>query len=436
MMEEGISTALVVIVLSVCIVSAGALMFFAAGNDGNPENLEKRFQDFKKEYEEFRDYFSEHGENLSDRVENLRSVWERVENLESRLNELRNLLENIDKVENDDNDNTPERAIYEFSFENDMEEWTSMGADLDNPPIEWGIERSQEYSVDGQYSLKYELANMNDAGKIWIERSFDVEPEKTYRVDVSYDLASRDYGVNLWTIITGAYPDIPLKENDSTQKLIFQGDTGTGSESVENHEWLDKSYDFLVDSGENGKIHVNIGIWGTWEATRTYYLDNLRIEFEPLSDESVDERFEEKVFDSFSTPVVENGLVPDVENMDRRNFVDLYTSENCFTQFNFSEVSEEVENFVRSTDFEESYLLVFQEFPASTVPDYKVTGFSRTEDTVNLFIDDDSPAGTDDITLETLLVRMKFGDGDPFKNVKVVLGDGRIFGASRARSLP
>lgn len=164
---------------------------------------------------------------------------------------------------------------YKFSFEEDMEGWVPDGTDLDNPPVKWSIHRSNETASDGDSGLKVYLNNVNDAGKIWIERSFDLEPNTTYDVAITYEFASADYGdFNLWTIIAGAAPEAPQNAGD----LIFQGDTGTGSED-QGFIWLTKNFDFIVQSADQGFIWVFVGVWGTWETPRTYFIDNVTVGF-------------------------------------------------------------------------------------------------------------------------------------------------------------
>lgn len=413
--------------LSAGILSAGILAFSNADAEDDSENVDERLQELIQKYTGLRENFLEYKDYVSEELDNFDFLRKELARLENRLVDLENQLYK-DELES---------AVYEFSFENGMQEWRPEGTDLDNPPIEWSIERSQELSLNGSSSLQYMLANNNDAGKIWIERSFDVRPERKYRVGVSYDLASMDYGVNLWTIITGAYPKEPLKESKSN--LIFQGDTGTGDSPTENFKWLKKSYDFVVEP-ENGEIFVNIGVWGTWETTRYYYLDNVKVEIEPISDKGetnsgagVD--FESKVFDhspGIEKPMVENGLSADGENLVSMNFLDLLTSKEDLKFFDFSSIPQDSEDFINSTNFDRSYLFVFQEFPDSSVPDYDLKGASRVGDTVNLFMDDSSTAGTTDITVETVLVRLGHKE-DSLRNIKVVTEDGEVFrvGAER-----
>jgi len=161
---------------------------------------------------------------------------------------------------------------YTFSFESGMEGWTADGADLDNPPVEWSIECSTDIASDGDSAIRLYLNNTNDAGKIWIENSFDIEPNHTYQVHVEYDFASADWGdMNLWTIITGA-----VTESAKT-KLVYQENTGNDAEPEEGFVWLRKSYDFTVKTGSEDNLYIIIGVWGTWETARTYYLDNVSV---------------------------------------------------------------------------------------------------------------------------------------------------------------
>lgn len=170
-----------------------------------------------------------------------------------------------------------------YSFENDMQGWKKNGTDLDNPPINWSINRSNEMSTNGYYSVRFYLENYNDAGKIWIEKTFDVEPNSIYEVKISYKFATADFGdVNLFNIINTVLGD----SFDGRDNLNYEGDTGHHSDARD-FVWLDKEYDYVVETDENAQIYINIGVWGSWETTRTYYLDELNISLEKL--EPIDE---------------------------------------------------------------------------------------------------------------------------------------------------
>ena len=180
----------------------------------------------------------------------------------------------------------PEKPTYSYfySFENDIEQWIEDGTDLGNPPINWSVERSQELSYEGNYSVKIYLENYNDAGKIWIEREFNFSSNSLYKVAVSYMFATRDFGdFNLFRIITGVSKNSPEIADD----LNFQDDTGHHQDEDIEYIWLEKNYNFSLLTDEDGKIYVSIGVWGTWETPRTYYLDNIKITFTKISTEEI-----------------------------------------------------------------------------------------------------------------------------------------------------
>lgn len=168
---------------------------------------------------------------------------------------------------------------YFFSFEDDLQNWTDNGTDLDNPPVDWSIDVSQDLASHGESSAKFYLSNLNDAGKIWLERSFEVHPGEVYQVFVSYDFVSKDYGdINLWKIITGVHNTPPRNADE----LVFQGNTGNGADSEVGYKWMSKDYDFTIESDPEGEIYVTIGVWGTWETAREYFVDNVKIEFDEI----------------------------------------------------------------------------------------------------------------------------------------------------------
>lgn len=166
-----------------------------------------------------------------------------------------------------------------FSFESGAQGWVAEGIDLGDPPIAWEINRSDSMSTDGSQSFRYYLANYNDQGKIWLRRPFQVGPHSRWRVQVSYNMATRDFGMaNLWTIIAGALPAAPT----SPSELPFQGHTGNGHDEDVGWVWLEKSYENEVTAGSDGQIHIVIGFWGTWETPRTYYVDEVRVRLIPI----------------------------------------------------------------------------------------------------------------------------------------------------------
>lgn len=170
----------------------------------------------------------------------------------------------------------PDSQTFTFSFDDTMQGWSADGADLTNPQVAWSIQQSTAEASNGAGSVRITLDNLNDAGKVWMERSFDLEPNRTYDVEVSYAFGSADFGdINLWRIITGVSADSPEDADD----LEFQGDTGNGLDSNGGLQWLDKTYSFTATTDADGVLHVSIGTWGTYEVQRTYFVDDVTLTF-------------------------------------------------------------------------------------------------------------------------------------------------------------
>lgn len=168
-----------------------------------------------------------------------------------------------------------------YSFENDFEGWSTNGTDLDpNDPTadQWSITRSQDIAADGLTAVKFDLANNNDQGKIWIEKPFLVEPNRIYEVNVSYSFASDDGVAGAFQIVTGVLKQRPATRNDLIP--AFRESTDHLSPKP-GYRWLDKHYEFAVSSGQSNGLWVVIGIWGTFEIRRIYYVDSVRVEITP-----------------------------------------------------------------------------------------------------------------------------------------------------------
>ncbi|MFW9952194.1 MAG: hypothetical protein ACFFKA_18900, partial [Candidatus Thorarchaeota archaeon] len=177
---------------------------------------------------------------------------------------------------------------YFYSFENTYSGWDTVGIDLQlgDTTIVWSIHPSDDRAVDSSFSLRYYLENFNDAGKIWIQKSFSVEQQSDYIVNIDYKFASRDFGMaNLWTIITGVH----LSPPESANELIYQDHTGNGFNFDTGYVWLDKNYEFNINSDTSNNFWIVIGIWGNWEAPRTYYIDSLSIQIQKDNPNSVED---------------------------------------------------------------------------------------------------------------------------------------------------
>jgi hypothetical protein len=174
-----------------------------------------------------------------------------------------------------------EPRVESFSFEGNLAGWSAKATDIivGSEPVAWEVVVTDQSATDGTHAVRFTLDNRSDAGKVWIERSFNLEPG-TYHVHLSFDFATGDFGdLNLWTIIAGAFPESPSTGEDL--QPAFREDTGHDQGSGAGLVWLDKAYDFSATTGGDGVLHVAIGVWGTYEVSRTYLLDALEIVFTP-----------------------------------------------------------------------------------------------------------------------------------------------------------
>jgi hypothetical protein len=163
-----------------------------------------------------------------------------------------------------------------YSFESNLEGWFGNGVDLTAPIVTWSVEASSEQASDGANSARLFVDNRNAMSKIWLERTVDVSPNLAYDVDISFDFGTSDFGqANLWRILSGAHTNSPT----TGAELTVQDATGNGSGSSVGVQWLPKSYRVRASSDAGGHMRIVIGVWGTWETPRTYYVDDVRLRF-------------------------------------------------------------------------------------------------------------------------------------------------------------
>jgi hypothetical protein len=161
------------------------------------------------------------------------------------------------------------------SFESGLGQWTSEAIDLGEPAGAWSAQGTTGEASAGTRSVELTLDNVGGAGKVWIERELEVAPGQAYDVEISFDLESADFGTfGLWTVIAGVSTAAPR----AATELTFQDDTGNGSSVDGGYHWISKTYTVHGRSDEDGHLYVTIGVWGTSQAARTYYVDNVRLQ--------------------------------------------------------------------------------------------------------------------------------------------------------------
>ncbi len=177
-------------------------------------------------------------------------------------------------------DSEPEKTEYNYSFDNGLNDWNVRGIDLmvGGEEVDWSITHTSEPSYNSSGAAEFYLENNTDAGKIWLERSFILEPNQSYVVEVDFAFGTSDYGdINLWTIISGAHTTPP----ETHEELTYRGKTGHDQGESAGLVWLNKEHAFIAESNSDGELFVTVGVWGTYEVPRTYYIDELEISFQP-----------------------------------------------------------------------------------------------------------------------------------------------------------
>lgn len=172
-----------------------------------------------------------------------------------------------------------------WSFEAGMEAWTAAAADIHvgGTPIDWWARLSTARASHGSRSVEIYMDNRTDAAKVWIVRPFAVEPNRDYVVHLNFDFASRDYGdVNLFQLLAGASPTAPVTGAEVLAVARTNMSTGNGAGSDVGFQWSHRYMTKGVRSSPNGSLYILVGVWGTWETPRTYYVDNVSVELTPL----------------------------------------------------------------------------------------------------------------------------------------------------------
>lgn len=142
---------------------------------------------------------------------------------------------------------------------------------------------------------------------------------------------------------------------------------------------------------------------------------------------------ESVVFDhaGIGSALVEGGVEYDPETTTTRRYATVLDDPADLARLNWSllsRVSPEAAALVNGTDLSNATLLVYQETPASSSPDYRVESVTRTNGTVEVGINDSAPGGTADVTVETVVVRLA---GDPPDEVIFRTEDGTTATESR-----
>ena len=119
-------------------------------------------------------------------------------------------------------------------------------------------------------------------------------------------------------------------------------------------------------------------------------------------------------------PAIEGGIrYPRDGQAPTQLYATIVTTDAETERFHRDVLDEGAERFVDATDLDRSYLVVFQAYPASSRPDYRVVAARRSGEDLRLRVNDSSEVRTTDVTVETLLVRVERDGRDPPRSVTV-----------------
>jgi hypothetical protein len=172
----------------------------------------------------------------------------------------------------------PTHTSGSYSFEGSLQGWNAGAADVtvDEIPLDWSVAATKERSFDGTWSARIFVDNRSEAAKVWLSRTYQLRPLRSYDVHVEFALGTSDPGpAGAFRILAGAEPSIPANGDDAIS--LARDDTGNGGAA--GVAWVLKTYDSIATTGPSGDLTAVVGIWGTFEVTRTYYLDSLAVQF-------------------------------------------------------------------------------------------------------------------------------------------------------------
>ena len=144
-----------------------------------------------------------------------------------------------------------------------MDGWSANATELG--PADWSISRNADFWVDGATSLRIDLDNLNGKGAVWIEKGFAVEPRSKYLVTLNYAFSPRNF-TDFRTIVS-VFRSPTLTADDLSS--AYQGDPFLAP------LWWPQRYEFTIKSKKTSAIYVFIGVKGTKETRREYFIDSV-----------------------------------------------------------------------------------------------------------------------------------------------------------------
>jgi hypothetical protein len=178
-----------------------------------------------------------------------------------------------------------DEPLFAESFEEGLGDWETaahIGPEEELSDFEWGIERSDEQSVDGDWSLSVFTEGDHDDGTAWATTELSAGDAEAFEVTFEAWSESESFNI-LRNVVASLAPEAPEDEQDFP-------DPGQNSSNVDGapygglreplhlaEGWYEYSFTWEPASVPE-TLSLSLGVSVVWEADATHYFDSVRVE--------------------------------------------------------------------------------------------------------------------------------------------------------------
>lgn len=156
-----------------------------------------------------------------------------------------------------------------YGFETGLSGWTVVTAAGTEGTVT--VTASSDMASTGSGSVALSFDDASGSGVAVLTRSFQVEPDQAYDVELLFDLATADGpGVQPWTIRAGAGAAAP----DGAAGLVSVGSTQSDDTLL---DFEARAVSVQGTSGTDGTFWVSVGVSQDTGGSRVYFVDDLEV---------------------------------------------------------------------------------------------------------------------------------------------------------------
>lgn len=157
-----------------------------------------------------------------------------------------------------------------FDFEEGLSGWTG-----DSQVSQEGVAAvvpSTEQASSGSGSVRFLLDDPSGTGAVWMIRAFDgLATDRSYTVDLEFDLGAPDLGGTPWTILAAAVPAPDVQPESMTAVGSTQPQSGSGS------FFEGRTATVVGTSDAEGQLFVVLGVRQEAGVNRVFFVDDLTV---------------------------------------------------------------------------------------------------------------------------------------------------------------